>query len=815
MSELVAHLDWETSSAVELKTAGVHRYAEHPSTRIWGCRYWIGSKYAKPQIHEMKQWRPGWADPADLLTHVAVGGLVVAHNAAFERTIWNVTLRNNYALKHWPLLRIEQQDCTLARCAAIAIPGGLDIASQVLGAHANKDMAGHALMMRMARPRSRKPCEVCYGAGKSADGLACHWCGGCGESFTWWDDPELIDRNMLYCAQDVVTECEVDTLAPALSPRERQVWMHDQHVNDRGIKLDLPAIRRAIALREFSKARLDEEMKRVTDGVVKKCTQTKKLVEWINSLGVQCTSIAKEKQEAVLADASGGLDEEGELDGDLEFMLGESKLPNVIHRAMEVRKQANKTSTAKYDAMLRCAGADGRARGLFQYHGTSTGRYAGRLIQPHNLYRIDTERDGDSIARAVEILLQHNDPNDAHFMLNVLVGPPMTMLAKMLRGMMIADEGKMLYGADLKNIEGRIAAWLAGEEWKLDAFRAYDAKLGPDLYNIAYSRAFGVPIDVVDFLMRQIGKVMELSLGYQGAVGAFLNMGKNYGLKPEKLVEPVRVVTGSLDWQNMWASYPNARDKHKLPQDQWTAIRLVIGGWRGAHPGVIGSWRELQDAAIDAVSNPERIVSVLGGKAAYMSTRGFLWAQLPSGRVIAYSRPRIAYAVQAWLEYDDGRPDFVIDNHDEADETMWRYVAQWGASPEYVLEHSLFFKHGVPPEGMQGGGNLVVRSRRRVDYDGFDGEKKRWGSFSLYGGMQFNHIDQGAARDVLFDGMERVEQAGYPVVFHCHDEAVGEVDAHDTRFSADHFGKVFAANPSWLQGCPLASSAWGGVRYGK
>lgn len=813
MQELSAHVDFETASACELKSAGVHKYAEHASTRVWGFRYFIGPKYAKPTIHEMKQWRPGWADPTDLLLHIMCGGLVVAHNAMFERTIWNVTLRRNYPLKHWPLISIEQQDCTLARCAAIAIPGSLDVASQVLGARANKDMEGHSLMMRMARPRSRTVCAACSGTGVG-DGSQpmgfgpCETCRGTGETYTWWDDPAMIERNMLYCAQDVVTECEVDTLAPALTAYERRVWIHDQRVNDRGIKLDIPTIRRAIALRDTAKKQLNAEMRRVTGGIVEKCTQTKKLVEWINGLGIQCTSIAKDKQAAVLADA------DEELDDDLEFMLGESLLPNSVQRAMEVRQQANKTSTAKLDAMLKCACDDGRARGLFQYHGTSTGRYAGRLIQPHNLARIDAKRDGESVRRTVELLLQYHDPNDAHFMVSVLVGPPMAMLSKALRGMLIADEGKMLYGADLSNIEGRIAAWLTGEQWKLDAFLAYDMKVGPDLYVLSYARSFQIAIEIVTDFQRQQGKVQELSLGYQGSVGAFLNMGKNYGLKPGDLVEPVRAVTPDLDWANMWAAYPNARDKHKLPQDQWTAIKLIVGAWRAAHPKLTATWRELQDAAIEAVSNPDRVVYVMGGKGAYLCTRGFLWAQLPSGRVLAYSRPRINYVMSAWIEYDDGRPDFVIEDYNEEHESMWQYVALYGGNTEYAVSNSLHLTHGVVPD-MRGGGKLIVRSRRRVDYDGFDGEKKRWGTFSLYGGMQFNHFDQGSARDVLFEGMERLEAADYPVVFHCHDEAVAEVDANSTQHSANQFASIFAQNPAWLAGCPLAAAGWGGVRYGK
>lgn len=808
MQVLAAHIDFETGSAVELKTAGVHKQMEHRSTRTWGFRWCIAPKHTKPSIADMECWQPGQADPQRLLDWIANGGLVVAHNAIFERTVWNWLLRWRYGLTHWPVLRIEQQDCTLARCAALSIPSSLEIAAKVLGANAEKDMEGHALMMKMARPRSRKVCAGCNGTGAQphAPERVCLYCEGTGELYTWWDDWQNINRNMAYCGQDVVTECEIDALAPELSERERAVWRHDQLVNDRGIMLDIPLIHRAIHLRELAKQRLDAEMKRVTDNFVPKCTQTAKLVAWINSLGIECTSIAKDKQEAVLAMA------DAELDDDLEFMVGESLLPNAVQRAVALRKQANKTSTAKLNAMLNCACSDGRARGLFQYHGTSTGRYAGRLIQPHNLYRVDPDRDGDDIKRTIDILLQYAQADEAHFMLECLVGPPMECLAKSLRGMFIAAPGKKLVGADLSNIEGRLAAWLAEEEWKLDAFRAYDAGTGPDLYNIAYARSFGIPIENVTKADRQIGKVEELSLGYQGSVGAFMNMGKNYGLKPEKLVAPVRAAVSEMEWLNMQSRYGSARDKHRLPIDQWTAIKIIVQGWRAAHPKLVQCWWDLQDAAIEAVSQPDQPVYVMGGKVAYLASRGFLWCRLPSGRVLAYCRPRIVYHAAAWIEYDDGRPDFIIEDFAEEHRAMWQYVAAYGGNNDYAISNSLFFLFGVPVT-MQGGGKLVVKSRRRVDFDGYEGEKKRWGSFSLYGGMQFNHVDQGSARDVLVDGMFRLERAGYPIVFHCHDEAVGEPD--EAFGSAKEFETIFAQNPDWLPGCPLSSKGWEGSRYGK
>jgi DNA polymerase len=794
-----AHIDFETGSAVELRTHGVHKQMEHPSTRVWGFRWCLIPKLTLPDPREVYEWQPGQPDPEVLLEWVAAGGTVVAHNAMFERTVWNTLLPRNYNLFHWPRMRIEQQDCTLARCSAIAIPNSLEIAGQVLGTKSKKDMVGHALMMKMARPRSRMVCTDCQGAG-------CQTCSWVGETYTWWDQPENIRGNLNYCGDDVLTECDIDTRAPLLSERERRLWIHDQTVNDRGIKLDVPLIHRAIALREYAKDQLNAEMRQITGGAVTKFAQTKKIVEWINAQGISCKSIAKDQQAAVLAEADDVLED------DLEFMLDESDLPNVVERAVAVRKLGNKTSTAKFTAMLNVACEDGRARGLFHYHGASTGRYAGRLIQPHNLYLIDPDRDGDSIRQAVDILLEYAKTEEAHFMLQVLVGPPMEMLAKTLRGMFIAERGKLLIGADLSNIEGRVAAWLAGEEWKLKAFRDYDALIGPDLYNVAYARSFGIETADVTKAQRQIGKVEELSLGYQGSVGAFINMGKNYGLQPAKLVAPVHAAVGEQVWNAMAARYAGARDKHGLPLDQWTAIKIIVMGWRAAHPMLVQCWWDLQDAAIDAVANPGKLVYLMDNKVAYMSQGGFLWCRLPSGRVLAYCRPKISYAMTAWIEYEDGRPAFQIEEYSDEHEAMWQYVAAYGGGTDYAITNSLYFLFGVPPT-MQGGGKLVVKSRRRVDYEGYTQEKKVWGRHSLYGGMQFNHVGQGTARDVLADGMLRLEAAGYPVVFHCHDEVVSEVDSGFG--SVADFVTLLTTNPDYLTGCPLAAKGWTGQRYGK
>jgi DNA polymerase len=731
-----AHHDFETGSAIDLRKAGVHRYAEHPSTRIWCMSWWFAGTY------QMNRWWPGAPDPTPLLDHVARGGRMGVHNAIFERTIWNVLIRGRYC-PHWPELRIEQQNCTMARAATVSIPQSLEVVGKVVGAKAEKDMEGNALMMKLTRPRRVEP-----------DG-----------TLVWWDTPENLARVMSYCDQDVVTETEIDGLLPPLSAAEFEVWALDQRINDRGIQLDIDTIHHAIKVRDIAKVRLNKRMAALTNGAVGKCTEVAKLVSWVQAQGVPCESVAKGEQAEIL------------LHADAE------KMPQV-REAIELRQDASKTSTAKFDAMLNVACADGRARGLLAFHGASSGRWAGRLIQPQNLYRIDPERDGDDIQRAVEILLTHT-AEDAHDMLSMLFGSAMVMLAKTLRTMIVAAPHHILHGTDLANIEGRLQAWIAGEEWKLDAFRAFDAKTGPDLYCVAYGKAFGEDPAAVkkQAAKRQIGKVMELALGYQGSVGSFISMGKNYNLKPAPLVPVIEQVAPEkyLTWRSRYA---NARDKRGLPEDQWAAVKTIVTGWREQHPRIVQSWWDVQDAAVEAVASPGQFIPVLDGKVAYLATKSFLYCRLPSGRVLAYCNPRLVVHEETWIELPDGATipcdelfDFEIAAH------------------------------------LAAGAVRKSRVRKRVDYEGYDGEHRRWTTFSLYGGMQFNHIVQGTARDVMVGGMMRAEQRGYTLVLTVHDEVLCETP--DWFGSPEELEAIMTEGEVWLHGCPLAAKGWSGVRYGK
>ena len=737
---LALHVDWETRSAVDLKTAGLHRYAEDPSTGIW-CLAWAFSDGDKGL------WCPGLWFPQRVLDHVLNGGRVVAHNAAFERTIWNKVLPRYIGKQVFvPPMFIRQQDCTMARCAALGIPARLEDAGHVLGIAEKKDKAGHANMLVLAKPKKSHP-----------DG-----------TIEWADTPERLAMQYTYCTQDVAAETEIDAKVPPLSARERLVWELDQKINDRGTMLDVETIRAAGQVVAAEKLRLDAALSHATDGVVTAVTQAVRLRAWIEARGIPCAGLGKDNIGAVLRAAKAAGDD-------------------AVLRALAIRKEGAKSSTAKLGAMLACVCQDGRARGLLAYHGASTGRWAGRLIQPQNLYRTDPDEDGDDIHDVIGLLSGEISPANKARAIHLLIGQSATvMIAKCLRSMFIATPGMRFVGGDLSNIEGRIAAWITGEQWKIDAFRAYDEKRGPDLYRVAYARSFGVadPATVTG-QRRQVGKVTELSLQYQGSVGAWIKMAANYGVAPADVVEVVRLAVPEAAWMTMALSYPHANDKHGLAQNEWVAIKIIVKGWRDAHPRIVQGWWDLQDAAIEAVANPGAVVPVLDGKVRYVFARGFLWCSLPSGRVLAYFNPRVVTADTSYIETPDG--------------TRIKLDALWEGEREELLEN---------------GGMLVRQSRRRVDYEGYEGEKKRWATMNLYGGMQFNHLVQGTARDIMVDGMLEADRRGYPLVLTVHDELLAECPSGFG--GADELAEIMSTVPAWVVGdLPLAAKAWEDVRYAK
>lgn len=724
---IALHIDFETRSDVDLQKSGVYRYAESPHTYPWGFAHWF-TLDGKP-INAVQQWRPGFADPVDVLNHVRNGGRVVCHNAAFERTIWNWILVGRI-VPHWPVMTIQQQDCTMSRAAAVALPQKLEKLGDALKTNFQKDMEGHRLMMKMARPRRF-----------NEDGTV-----------TWWDDPEDINRNMAYCEQDVRTETDADNMLPPLSAFQRADWEFDQIINERGVCVDTFAVERAAQVVEYAKKQNDRVMRELTDRNVPKCSNDKAIIAWLNGRGIECTSLAK-----------------GEVD-DVVF-LATCHLDDKAQQAIKLRQAAWKTSTAKYRAMQKCVSHDNRIRGLLNWHGASTGRRAGRLVQPQNFPRVDP----DDKYLQTRIAFLHDllndtrlNPRDIYEHIDSVYGPLecLDLLSKALRSMLVAGKGKKFIGGDFSNIEGRVNAWLAGEAWKLQAFEDYDAGTGPDLYKLAYAKSFGVSVDDVGKgQKRQIGKVQELALGYQGGIGAYLTMGATYGVNPFDLSKPVYDATDSAQWDMTAMQYHASRMKYGLFEREWTALKILVDNWRAAHPNVVQTWWDYQDAAIEAVAAPGNVVSVANSRVGYYSDGRCLWCILPSGRMLCYSEPEV---VEELVTYTDRKT-----------------------------------------------GEVKERLKRKVTFWGQDSTTKQWTKQSLYGGLQCENIVQAASCDLLIDAMFRVEAAGFPVILTVHDEIVSEPDEYRTDLNDDVFAALMSVKPAWADGLPVSVSAWEDKRYVK
>jgi hypothetical protein len=659
---LKAHIDFETRSAVDLRKAGMHRYAEDPTTEIVCMSWRLGDG-------PVQRWRPGDPFPLELTDFVGApsAGLerrrlrLAAHNAGFERVIWNANLGGLVA----PFLHLDRQDCTMARAAAMGLPASLENLGAAIDADIQKDKDGHRLMLKMCKPKTLDP-------------------------LTWHEDPADVERLQAYCDVDVGAECAIDARLPPLSERERRVWELDQRINDRGVAIDLPLVLRAQSAVTKAKRSADDHIWRLTDGAVRKTTEAKKIVDWLAARGIATKSIA---------------------DSELDDLLIATELFDDETAAAVLALRRASSKAFKFQAMLDTVCRDGRVRGSLAYHGTTSGRWAGRGVQFHNMKRIETDEDAVNVAAAIAELQAGKPPSS------------LDTLSMAARPMIIAPPGRKLVWGDYSNIEGRLNAWLAGEDWKLKAFRDYDAGIGPDLYKVMAGRNLGKHVDDVTRDDRQLhGKVPELAGGFGGGRAAFLKSAEKAGVK---------------------------MSSHQAEQIKKT--------WREENPAIVASWWELQDAAIEAVSNVGAVVPCLRGRVAYVSNGGFLFCRLPSSRVISYPKPTVAWKSRI----------ITID------------------------------------------GDEVEINSRGVSYWGNDAG--RWMKCDLYGGLQCAHVVSGTARDVMVEGLFNVEAAGYPVILHIHDEAISEVN--DGFGSADEYAALLAKDIDWLPDFPLVAKGEEGDRY--
>jgi len=385
-----------------------------------------------------------------------------------------------------------------------------------------------------------------------------------------------------------------------LSPSELDLWELDHKINNRGVMCDLASVEKGIAIIQSEQKRLNAEMLKVTGGVVGACTEVQMLGKWIKSQGVEMDGLAKaDVLSALAAEAENAeADEKGELPPWANLM------PPAVRRALELRQEAAKSSTAKLVAMKEKASADGRIRNMHQFHAASTGRWAGRGIQPQNLFRTRAGITQEDIESMFSMLGDKD-------MFDLFYGPSMAAISDCIRGMLIAGEGNELVACDFSAIEARAVAWLAGQESVLEVFRTHGK-----IYEHDAASVFQVPMEEVTKAQRQIGKVVRLSMAYQGGLGAFQAMARTY-------------------------------DVH-VPDEQADEIKKA---WRAANQKIVRYWYGLEEAVLGAMRNGSiTSAGARGREVKFRKAGSFLWALLPSGRALCYPYPELRMVMTPWGE---------------------------------------------------------------------------------------------------------------------------------------------------------------------
>lgn len=573
----VLFLDFETRSACDIKKCGADVYARHPSTDILCAGFAVDE-------HPAHLWLPGSGYVHAWQVYGGLNGrTVVAHNAPFELAIWNNVGVKKYG---WPPLRADQVVCTMAMCYAMALPGALEDAAPAAGLSIQKDTKGHRIMLQLSQPKDDD-----------------------GNFWTPQEQPEKFEALYAYCKQDVEVERELYKRLFPLPLSERELWILDHKINQRGVQIDIPSAIKANGIAEIEKARLNDEIRRVTGGAVSATSEATRLTEWVCAQGIEVPGVAK---------------------ADILTALADANLPPHVRQALEIRKMAAKSSTAKLSKMISGVCEDGRARGLFQYWGAgATGRFAGRRIQLHNLPRPRMKQY--QIDQTFKFISYFDDPASSRDCVELFYGNVMDTLSDCLRGFIVAKKYHDFVTADFSAIEARVIAWLAGEEKVLEIFKTHGK-----IYEHAAAVIYGVPMLSVTKEQRQIGKVAVLALGYQGGVGAFQTMAKAYGVK--------------------------------VPDAQADQIKTA---WRNNHPKIVSFWYDLERAAIAAVLNPGQKFTVRG--ITYLVKGSWLLCRLPSGRVLTYPYPRIAQFEVPWGGTKEGLTYKAVDSISRKFDTQKAY----------------------------------------------------------------------------------------------------------------------------------------------
>lgn len=531
-------IDLETYSSVDLGKSGVYKYAESEDFEILLFAYSIDDGEVK-----VVDLASGEIIPEEILAALSDESVEKwAFNANFERVCLSRFLGKRLKPQGWY--------CTMIWSAYMGLPLSLEKVGEVLKLDKQKMNEGKALIRYFSIP-----CKPTKTNGMRTRNLPHH-------------DLEKWSTFKEYNQRDVETEMEIKKKLSAF-PMPQSEWENywiDQNINDRGILIDESLVDSAI---KFDEILREENMDRAIELTgLENPNSPLQLKEWLNKKGLEIDSLAKKDVESALKNAEGDIKE-----------------------VLELRQELSKSSVRKYDAMKNVKGKDNRARGLIQFYGANrTGRYSGRLIQVQNLRR-NNLKDLD-LARS---LVKNRD----YETMEILYDSPADILSQLIRTAFVPKEGTRFIISDFSAIEARVLAWLAGEQWVLDAFEN-----GEDIYCRTASRMFGVPVEKhgVNGRLRQKGKIATLACGYQGALGALKAMGGiEMGLSEDEL-------------------------------------QSIVDSWREANPNIVSLWWDIDSVVKRVVKtrSKERYKNLV-----ISYEKGILFIELPSKRRLAYPKAKI------------------------------------------------------------------------------------------------------------------------------------------------------------------------------
>lgn len=674
-------LDLETRSRLNLKMVGAHIYAQD-------CEITLNSW----AVDDSKVWVE--EELSDRFLHAL-------HHPNTTRVVSHGDFDPIVLSQKIPDLPLHKWYNTMAQARRHGLPGALEKLCEILKVPADlaKMTEAHADMLLFCKPL--------------LDGT---WA-------TKATHPERWARFRQYGGLDVEAMREVHKRCPKWNdtPFEFAVERADYAINERGFAVDIDFCEKAIDVLNAESRRLDARAVDESKGDLDSARQRDVLLSHLlMEHGVSLPDLRA---------------------ATLERRLKDENLPEGLRSLLLLRLESSRTSTSKYKTVERRAGLDGRVRGTMVYCGAhKTKRWSGKDVQPHNLMRPSIGKlRGKTLAAEVRWGIA---ATKAGVLRDLATHPVTSILASAVRGVIVPEPGFKIVSGDWSNVEGRGLAWAAYEESALDAFREYDAGTGSDIYKLAYSNATGVPVDDVDDgTERQIGKVMELFMGYEGGVGAFVTGAAAYRVELATIVSAARSRIPPDIWaacERWYAVSVGLKKTYGLPKDIFCTCDGLKRLWRDRRPKTVALWADVKAAIIEALRTKRETAA---GRFCFDVKGTYLRMRLPSGGYLSYAG---AQAVP------------------EGDEFKIRY---WGEN-QYT---------------------------------------KKMGWINTYGGKIVENGNQALCRDILAWTLVKAEEDGFPTVLHVHDEPNGEVAEEHAEGWARWLGETMRAGPPWAAGLPLAA----------